>query len=90
MTTKPKTTQPSSPRDFFQRIYGHLENRDDERKNEETKREIHDLITPVPILATPLPFLLPPGNETHLTAAAAAGLSAFCKNIFFFYLKLFE
>nr|XP_015838592.1 PREDICTED: homeobox protein rough isoform X1 [Tribolium castaneum] len=76
MTTKPKTThQPSSPREFFQRIYGHLEKR--EEQCEETKREIHELITPVPILATPLPFLLPPGNDTHLTAAAAVGLSAF-------------
>ncbi|CAH1373633.1 hypothetical protein MTP99_015003 [Tenebrio molitor] len=78
MTTKPKTTQPSSPREFFQRIYGHLEKREqEERQDDGTKREIQELITPVPILASPLPFLLPPGNDTHLTAAAAAGLSAF-------------
>jgi hypothetical protein len=88
MATKPKTTQPSSPREFFQRIYGHLEKREqEERQDDGTKREIQELITPVPILASPLPFLLPPGNDTHLTAAAAAGLSAFCKNncAFFFF-----
>lgn len=35
-----------------------------------------DLVVPVPILATPLPFLLPPESQL---AAAAAGLSAFCE-----------
>ena len=79
MTTKPKTTRPSSPREFFQRLYGHLEKQEDERQDDGGKRDVQELITPVPILASPLPFLLPPGNDTHLTAAAAAGLSAFCK-----------
>lgn len=35
-----------------------------------------DLVVPVPILAAPLPFLLPPESQL---AAAAAGLSAFCE-----------
>ncbi|RZC34681.1 hypothetical protein BDFB_014750, partial [Asbolus verrucosus] len=77
MTTKPKTTQPSSPREFFQRIYGHLEKEKHGEEQDGPKREIQELIAPVPILASPLPFLLPPGNEPHLTAAAAAGLTAF-------------
>lgn len=82
MAADAKPTQPSTPRDFFQRIYGDLE--DGSKKNTEVQvvaRSDNELITPIPILATPIPFLVPPGNEPHL-AAAAAGLSAFRKFTF--------
>nr|XP_023030290.1 homeobox protein rough-like [Leptinotarsa decemlineata] len=77
--TKPKQNQPSSPRDFFRKIYGDLDQKID--KNEvssgtRTDKQESDLITPIPILANPLPFILPHGSESQF-AAAAAGLSAF-------------
>lgn len=87
-----KSNQPSSPRDFFQRIYGDLEKntsdkiavkREDSGNEEvfEIKSNTNELIAPIPILAAPIPFILPAsvGNESHIAAAAAAGLSAFCK-----------
>lgn len=87
MTTPQKVTRPSSPREFFARLYGHLENTKEEipTKTEQnqisTPRQSSNVVTPMPILATPLPFLLPSGNEAHLTAAAAAGLTAFRKEL---------
>lgn len=89
-STKTKNNQPSSPRDFFQRIYGDLEKKNVDGnvivKKEDTgcsemafemKKNTSDLIAPIPILATPtIPFLMP-SNEPHIAAAAAAGLSAF-------------
>ncbi|XP_017772575.1 PREDICTED: homeobox protein rough-like [Nicrophorus vespilloides] len=84
MTTNPqKITQPSSPRDFFQRLYGHLETKGQEPR-ESTKSSEHlvannnnNIIAPVPVLASPLQFLIPNAADAHLSAAAAAGLSAF-------------
>ncbi|KAG5891590.1 hypothetical protein JTB14_022254 [Gonioctena quinquepunctata] len=80
-TTKPKHNQPSSPREFFQKIYGDLD-RKPEREviptSDEAKKRESELITPIPILASPLPFILPHGSESQF-AAAAAGLSAFCE-----------
>lgn len=81
-TTKPGH-QPSSPREFFQKIYGDLENKSETPicMTRAKVRSETDLIAPIPILASP--FLFPPGSESQL-AAAAAGLSAFRKysNIF--------
>ncbi|XP_066138394.1 homeobox protein rough-like [Euwallacea fornicatus] len=113
---KPKSNhQPSSPRDFFYKLYGHLEQNSKEDAKEtkdpieasfcssstpkndflespnlnalpglrtsvrstnsnKCEKPADDLVVPVPILATSLPFLLP--AESQL-AAAAAGLSAF-------------
>ncbi|KAL3279945.1 hypothetical protein HHI36_017451, partial [Cryptolaemus montrouzieri] len=78
---KTKTSQPCSPREFFERIYGHLENSKErtlssnQLKNDEKPS---DLIAPIPLLPTPLPFFLNPANDTpHLSIAAAAGISAF-------------
>lgn len=87
MSTKPKNTRPSSPRDFFRKLYGHLEKKDTDEEevcaeDDHKQNKVQELVTPVPILATPLPFLLPSGNEAHLTAAAAAGLSAFRKDFY--------
>lgn len=76
---KLKSQPPSSPRDFFQRLYGDLEKNNEE--NSESiipKKKETELVAPIPVLATPLPFLFPHGSESQL-AAAAAGLSAFCK-----------
>lgn len=80
LQTKPKSQRPSSPRQFFQKLYGDLEaNNKDIAENKTTpKNRETDLIAPIPILATPLPLLFPHGSESQL-AAAAAGLSAFCK-----------
>ncbi|XP_018572331.1 homeobox protein rough-like [Anoplophora glabripennis] len=77
-TTKPKANQPSSPREFFQKIYGHLETGSpkEESSSFDTRKPSTELIAPIPILAAPLPFILPHGNESQL-AAAAAGLTAF-------------
>ncbi|KAJ8977696.1 hypothetical protein NQ317_005429 [Molorchus minor] len=81
---KTKVNQPSSPREFFQKIYGDLEN-DSTVTNEaiaktnpppEAVKPEAELVAPIPILATPLPFILPHGSDSQL-AAAAAGLSAF-------------
>ncbi|XP_076257279.1 homeobox protein rough-like [Rhynchophorus ferrugineus] len=93
-----KPNQPSSPREFFRKIYGDLEKNDVSKipdsdfchdstsqdnnatatssaeDNKCDRRSKDELVVPVPILATPFPFLLP--AETQL-AAAAAGLSAF-------------
>ncbi|KAK4881356.1 hypothetical protein RN001_004675 [Aquatica leii] len=83
MTTPQKITRPSSPREFFARLYGHLETSKEEISDKDKEEPISvsrptsSIITPMPILATPLPFILPPTNEVHLTAAAAAGLTAF-------------
>ncbi|CAH0552630.1 unnamed protein product [Brassicogethes aeneus] len=78
---KSKTNQPSNPRDFFQRIYGDLEDLSGTKKDEVSviRNSESELIAPIPILAAPIPFLIPSGNEPHL-AAAAAGLSAFCNS----------
>nr|CAI5816904.1 unnamed protein product [Callosobruchus analis] len=80
----PKPNQPSSPREFFKKIYGDLEKKPQHRDLEDTivpdpvkKTANRNLIAPIPVLATPLPFILPHA-DTQL-AAAAAGLSAFCK-----------
>lgn len=86
--TKPKGHQTSSPREFFERLYGNLE---DNKKNQVSEDgdqarcqmgvQSGDIVAPVPILAAPLSFLLPSGTEAQLTAAAA-GLSAFRKSNF--------
>lgn len=81
MATKTKTNQTSTPREFFQRLYGDLENdKDLERtKNYLTSQEQvpANVVTPIPLLAAPLPFPFPTAGEAHFTAAAAAGLTAF-------------
>ncbi|KAL1489402.1 hypothetical protein ABEB36_014303 [Hypothenemus hampei] len=83
--------KPSTPREFFRKLYGHLDSSSDnvESSNHDNKnaRLQHvlkddsrrcqirdDLVVPVPIIATSLPFFFP--SESQL-AAAAAGLSAF-------------
>ncbi|KAF5306495.1 hypothetical protein FQR65_LT07323 [Abscondita terminalis] len=82
-STPQKISRPSSPREFFARLYGHLETSKDEISDKHKEEHISmsrptsSIVTPMPILAAPLPFILPPANEVHLTAAAAAGLSAF-------------
>lgn len=68
--------RPSSPREFFQRIYGSSEGDGGGGGGASAPAEI---VTPVPVLASPLPFFLPGASDAQLTAAAA-GLSAFCKN----------
>lgn len=85
METKAKSGRPSSPRQFFERIYGDLERKKD---NSSGTREIvtqAEIVAPVPVLATPLPFFLPGTSEAHLTAAAA-GLSAFRKNLVLYFI----
>lgn len=69
--------QTSSPKEFFKRLYGHLEDSKCALEEKPAKNST-DVVTPVPILASPFQFFLPTSNEAHLTAAAA-GLSAFCK-----------
>lgn len=78
--TKPKSQQPSSPREFFQRLYGDLEEKTEESVEIPEKKRETELIAPIPILATPLPYLFPHGSDSQL-AAAAAGLTAFRKYI---------
>lgn len=73
--------RPSSPREFFQRIYGSSEENNNDGSSVERSRAASapaEIVTPVPILASPIPFFLPGASEAQLTAAAA-GLSAFCK-----------
>lgn len=82
METKARPGRPSSPREFFERIYGHLE--DKKEGSERDGATPAEIVTPVPVLAAPLPFFLPGTSEAHLTAAAA-GLSAFCKILFITY-----
>lgn len=126
-TTTTTKIKPSSPREFFHKLYGHLEDpkvptsssskfvstikntrltwnlkwyklsaslasKTDQDlstlsvfqtslisgNNVARLDKSEDLVVPVPILATPLPFLLPPESQL---AAAAAGLSAFCEYI---------
>ncbi|XP_045483128.1 homeobox protein rough-like [Harmonia axyridis] len=77
---KTKTSQPCSPREFFERLYGHLE--DSKTKNVHTQddeKSRTDLIAPIPMIPTPLPFFFNSGNDPppHLSIAAAAGISAF-------------
>lgn len=81
METKPKVNQPSNPKDFFARIYGHLESENSGKNSCEGGKiiETQSVVAPVPVLAAPLPFFLPHTSEAHLSVAAAAGLSAFCK-----------
>lgn len=87
METKIKvatSNTPSSPREFFQRIYGtsnEENNNNSENNSTVDKSAPAEIITPVPILASPIPLFLPGASEAQLTAAAA-GLSAFCKNFF--------
>ncbi|CAG9856999.1 unnamed protein product [Phyllotreta striolata] len=76
-----KAHRPSSPRDFFRKLYGDLETKytgDEEPKiSAGVGRVETELIAPIPILATSsLPFLLPHASDSQL-AVAAAGLSAF-------------
>ncbi|CAG9768798.1 unnamed protein product [Ceutorhynchus assimilis] len=94
-TMTKQRTSPSSPREFFQKLYGHLEPENNPKNiisddvppfsdmektlhakvsSSNSRRSADELVVPVPILATPIPFLLP--TESHLVAAAA-GLSAF-------------
>lgn len=84
-TTPSQPKQPSSPREFFRKLYGDLEQKSstqDETKNSIiVKKSETELVTPIPILASSLPFLLPHASDSQL-AVAAAGLSAFCKLYF--------
>ncbi|CAH1109841.1 unnamed protein product [Psylliodes chrysocephalus] len=80
-TTPSQPKQPSSPREFFRKLYGDLEQKSsaqDETKNSIiVKKSETELVTPIPILASSsLPFLLPHASDSQL-AVAAAGLSAF-------------
>lgn len=80
MTTRPKLNQPSSPREFFERLYGDLETEKRLEQNKGAKdglvsRNQAAVVTPIPLLAAPLPFSFPTAGEAHL----AAGLSAFRK-----------
>ncbi|KAI4457779.1 protein zerknuellt 1-related [Holotrichia oblita] len=84
METKPKLNQPSDPKDFFARLYGHLENSSGSENSAKNgcdsvgeMPETQTVIAPVPVLAAPLPFFLPHASDAHLSVAAAAGLSAF-------------
>lgn len=93
MTTTPKTNQTSSPREFFQRLYGDLEckseikSKDNYLGNDEKTSAV---VTPIPLLAAPLPFPFSSNGEAHFSAAAAAGLTAFRKlNLFIFSIKLY-
>lgn len=90
METKPKLNQPSDPKDFFARLYGHLENSSGSENSAKNgcdsvgeMPETQTVVAPVPVLAAPLPFFLPHASDAHLSVAAAAGLSAFCKFIIF-------
>ncbi|XP_056644792.1 homeobox protein rough-like [Diorhabda sublineata] len=76
-----KTNQPLSPKEFFHKLYGDLDNKPCQEEVKHTSASIktidNELITPIPILApSTLPFLLPHASESQL-AVAAAGLSAF-------------
>lgn len=87
MTTTSKTNQTSTPREFFERLYGDLDNNKNKRtertKNYLTSEEqISNIITPIPLLPAPITFPFHSNGETHFSAAAAAGLSAFCKYFF--------
>lgn len=87
MESKTKIQRPSSPREFFERLYGHLEV--SKEKTEERTAVVSrppEIFTPVPVLPTPLPFIFSP-SEAQLNAAAV-GLSAFCKNFFILFLRL--
>lgn len=82
--------RPSSPREFFQRLYGDAEEKNHHGNTSASSSERRsntapaaEIVTPVPILANPIPFFLPGASEAQLTAAAA-GLSAFCKPVFYF------
>ncbi|KAK9730495.1 Homeodomain [Popillia japonica] len=84
METKPKLNQPSDPKDFFARLYGHLENSSGSENSAKNgcdsvgeMPETQTVVAPVPVLAAPLPFFLPHASDAHLSVAAAAGLSAF-------------
>lgn len=86
MSLSQKVNRPSSPREFFARLYGHLEDskeKDGEKRLQEAlvsfPKQNCNVAAPVPILATPLPFILPTPQEAQLSAAAAAGLTAFRK-----------
>lgn len=84
-TEKTKTSHPCSPREFFERLYGHLEDsKNDNGQPQEDTKSVSELIAPIPMIPTPLPFFLNSGNEPppHLSIAAAAGISAYCKYLF--------
>lgn len=94
MTSEPKIVRPSSPREFFARLYGHLENNKEDSNNKEQDQLVHhpkktsNVITPMPVLASPIPFFLPSGNDAHLSAAAA-GLTAFRKFLYKIFLLFY-
>lgn len=85
---KSSLPRPSSPRRFFARLYGHLE--EDEDKHVE-KKFPSDVCRPQPLASTSLPFsmfggTLPfmlPRDDLRLTLSShdahLAGFSAFCK-----------
>lgn len=83
MTTTSKPNQTSSPREFFERLYGDLDNNNkgiQRTKNYlPTEEQTSNIITPIPLLAAPIPFPFASNGEAHFSAAAAAGLSAFRK-----------
>lgn len=78
MPSSEKVTRPSSPRHFFARLYGHLE----EVKEEVNQTTFQDALISFSRPQTNqnnLPFLLPNVQDSHLTAVVAGGLSAFRK-----------
>lgn len=82
--TELQAPRPSSPRKFFARLYGHLEEKEGEGRLEcesssdveveEEAREPPAWPAPPPLPVYPRPMLLP-----HHQLAFGAGLAAFCK-----------
>ncbi|XP_071051480.1 homeobox protein rough-like isoform X2 [Onthophagus taurus] len=77
---KTRSNQPCSPKDFFARLYGHLESDRDEKDDGERVVGNQNVVAPIPVFPTPpIPLFLPHATDVQLTAAAAAGLSAFSR-----------
>lgn len=93
-----QTPRPSSPRKFFARIYGHLEENSTDNDRDRPQRtesesssdlEIGEVDTqrpyqwpPAPLPLCPRPLLMP-----HHQLAFGAGLAAFCKYLLTFKIK---
>jgi hypothetical protein len=90
--------RPSSPRKFFARIYGHLEEKTSESPSVESQEcesssdveigenePVVEGVGTVPVWAPPpLPVYPRPMLLPHQQLAFGAGLAAFCKFIFFY------
>ncbi|XP_047532123.1 homeobox protein rough-like [Vanessa tameamea] len=70
--TSIQTPRPSSPRKFFARIYGHLDQPKTKDKEQTQGSETSPLWPPPPLPVCPRPILLP-----HQQLAFGAGLAAF-------------